>query len=200
MKRIGLTGGIASGKSTVARLLSARGIPVVDADRLAREVVERGAPALAAIAARWPQVVSEDGNLDRKALGAIVFSSPAEREALNAIVHPAIRRLSEERLAAIAATGAPGAVYEAALLIENGLDREMDGTILVTAPVEVQIERLRLRDGIGREEAQRRLAAQLPLEAKVPRATWIVDNSGDEESLHRQVDEVWSTIAQRFTR
>lgn len=196
MKRIGLTGGIASGKSTVARLLIEKGVPVVDADRLAREVVEPGAPALEAIALRWPSVIHSDGTLDRKALGAIVFADPKEREALNAIVHPAIRRLSEERLTAIGATGAPRAVYEAALLIENGLDREMDGTLLVTAPVEVQIQRLMERDGIGEAEALGRLAAQLPLEKKIERATWIVDNTGDLQALERQLDEVWSRIVE----
>lgn len=196
VKRIGLTGGIASGKSTVARLLVEKGVPVVDADRLAREVVEPGAPALEAIGRRWPSVIRGDGTLDRKALGAIVFADPAEREALNAIVHPAIRRLSEERLAALEATGAPRAVYEAALLIENGLDREMDGTLLVTAPARVQIQRLMERDGISEAEALGRLAAQLPLEKKIEKATWIVDNAGDRQALERQLDEVWSRIVE----
>lgn len=194
MKRIGLTGGIASGKSTVARMLVAKGVPVVDADLLAREAVAPGGPALEAIGRLWPAVIREDGSLDRKALGAVVFADPSAREALNSIVHPVIRRLSHEKLEAIEATGAPLAVYEAALLFENGIDTEMDGTLLVAAPTEVQIRRLLERDGISEDEARSRLAAQLPLEEKIRRATWVLDNDGDTGCLRQRLDELWARI------
>lgn len=197
MKRIGLTGGIASGKSTVARMLAERGVPVIDADRLAREVVEPGTEALAAIAARWPQVVRE-GRLDRKALGAIVFADPGERRALEAIVHPAIRRESERRMAALEAEGVPLAVYEAALLIENGLDRVLDATVLVAAPEEVQVERLVARDGLDPEAARARIAAQLPLAEKRKRATFVIENDGNLATLRERVDRVWGEIERRF--
>lgn len=196
MKRIGLTGGIASGKSTVARLLAEKGVPVIDADALARRVVEPGSPALAEIAARWPSVV-EDGRLDRKALAAIVFSDPAERKALEAITHPRIRAEAERRFAEAEAAGAPQAVYEAALLFENDLDRELDATILVAAPIEQQIERLRARDGLDRRAAEERLRAQLPLEEKRARATFVVENDADLETLRRRVDAVWDEVVRR---
>ncbi|WP_373048930.1 dephospho-CoA kinase [Vulgatibacter sp.] len=196
MQRIGLTGGIASGKSTVARLLAARGVPVIDADALAREVVAPGSEGLAAIAARWPQVV-RDGVLDRKALGALVFAAPAERLALEAITHPRIRAESTRRMAAAERAGAQQVVYEAALLFENDLDRGLDGTILVAADPALQVERLQGRDGLSAEEAEARLRAQLPLAEKKARATWVIDNSGDLEALRRRVDEVWAEVVRR---
>mgnify|MGYP001286303395 CR=1 FL=1 len=197
MKRIGLTGGIASGKSTVARLLRERGVPVIDADAIAREVVAPGTPGLAAVAARWPQVV-QGGVLDRKALGAIVFASPDERRALEAITHPLIRAEAERRMAAAEAAGAPRVVYEAALLFEKNLDEQMDATILVALPPALQVERLRARDRIGEAEARARLQAQMPLEEKRARATFVIDNSGDLAALERRVDEVWAEVERRF--
>lgn len=197
MKRIGLTGGIASGKSTVARLLAERGVPVVDADALARDVVAPGTAGLAAIAARWPSVVHE-GVLDRKALGAIVFADPAERRALEAITHPRIRAESARRLAAAEEAGAPRAIYEAALLFENDLDRELDATLLVAAPPELQVDRLQARDRVSRAEARARLDAQLPLEAKRARATFVIENDGSLAELVRSVDAVWEEVERRF--
>lgn len=196
MKRIGLTGGIASGKSTVARLLEARGVPVIDADQIARQVVEPGSPGLAAIRSRWPGVV-RDGALDRKALGAIVFADPAERRALEAITHPLIRTEAARRFARAREAGASVVVYEAALLFENDLDRELDATILVAAPVEAQIERMRRRDGLSQEEAEARLRAQMPLDEKRRRATFVVENDGDLERLERRVSSLWSEIEER---
>lgn len=195
MKRIGLTGGIASGKSTVARLLAARGVPVIDADALAREVVAPGSPGLAEIAARWPQVV-RGGALDRKALGAIVFADAAERRALEQITHPRIRAEAQRRMAAAAEAGHPAAVYEAALLFENDLDRDLDATLLVAAPPALQIERLVARDGVSEEDARARLRAQMPLEEKRARATYVIDNAGDLDALRARVDEVWAEVGQ----
>jgi dephospho-CoA kinase len=195
--RFGLTGGIASGKSQVAALLRARGVPVIDADAVAREVVEPGRPALAAIAARWPGVVQQ-GRLDRKALGAVVFADPAERRALEAIVHPRIQEEVQRRMAELEAQGEPRLVYEAALLLENGLDRALDATLVVAAPPEVQAARLVARDGLTPEAAQARIAAQMPLQEKLARATFVIENHGDLPDLARRVDAVWRQVEERW--
>ncbi len=197
MKKIGLTGGIASGKSLVARLLTARGVAIIDADQVARDVVEPGAPALAAIAIRWPAVV-RDGRLDRKALGAVVFADREERLALESIVHPRIRAEVSRRFAALEAQEVPRAVYEAPLIVEKGLDADLDALIVVSAPLHLQLERLMARDGLTESEARARLEAQLPLEKKIARATFVIDNSSDLEALERQVDEVWKEVERRF--
>jgi len=192
----GLTGNIGSGKSTVGRMLLARGVPVVDADQVAREVVEPGTPALRDIASRFPGVVRADGSLDRKALAARVFADPAEREALNAIVHPRIAEEVALRMSDLDASGEKVAVYEAALIVENGLQAGLDGLILVTAPVEVQLERLRAREGMDEAEARARIAAQLPASEKVRHATVVLDNSGSEAQLQAQVERLVSRLRQ----
>jgi dephospho-CoA kinase len=186
----GLTGNIGSGKSTVGRMLAARGIPVVDADQVAREVVEPGCPALRDIASRFPDVVRQDGSLDRKALAARVFTDPQERQALNAIVHPRIAEEVAARMAALAASGETVAVYEAALIVENGLQRGLDGLIVVTAPPDVQIQRLCQRDGMTEEEARARISAQLPAAEKARHATVVLENAGSEAELAAMVDEL----------
>jgi len=186
----GLTGNIGSGKSTVGRMLRARGIPVIDADQVAREVVERGRPALREIASRFPGVLLPDGSLDRKALAQRVFKDPAERQALNQIVHPRIAEEVSARMGALGGAGHEVAVYEAALIVENGLQQGLDGLAVVTAPPEVQIARLRLRDGMSDEEARARISAQLPAADKVREATFVLENTGSEEDLSRQVDRL----------
>ncbi|MFO7155683.1 MAG: dephospho-CoA kinase [Pseudomonadota bacterium] len=193
LRRIGLTGGIASGKSEVSRLLARKGIPVIDADRLAREAVAPGSPALLRIAERWPETV-RDGRLDRKALGAIVFASAAERKALEAIVHPWIRAEAWRRMDEALARGAKRVIYEAPLLFETGTADELDAVILVAAPEEVQRQRLMRRDALRPEEAEARIAAQLPLEEKRRRATFVIDNDGDLDDLSRKVDALWERI------
>ena len=194
MRLIGLTGGIATGKSTVSRRLAERGLPVIDADQLAREVVAPGQPALAEIAQRFPGVVSADGVLDRKALGARIFADPSERAALNAITHPRIQQAVVERSIALAEAGAPVAVYDAPLLIENRLHEDLDGVILVVAPPEVQRARLMARDGSGAPDAEARIAAQLPLTEKRRHATWLIDNGGSLEATLAQVDALADTL------
>lgn len=186
----GLTGNIGSGKSTVARLLAAAGIPVIDADEVAREVVEKGRPALGEIASRFPGVLLPDGSLDRKALAQRVFSDKSEREALNHIVHPRIAEEVSARLGALAGAGHPVAVYEAALIVENGLQDSLDGLVVVVAPLEAQIARLRLRDGMTEEDARARIAAQLPSADKLRHATFVVENSGSRAELAAQVDRL----------
>jgi dephospho-CoA kinase len=186
----GLTGNIGSGKSTVGRLLAAAGIPVVDADQVAREVVEKGRPALREIASRFDGVLLPDGSLDRKALAQRVFADKDEREALNRIVHPRIAEEVSARLAALAGAGHPVAVYEAALIVENGLHAGLDGLVVVVAPPEEQLARLRLRDGMSEADARARIAAQLPSADKLRHATVTIDNSGSEAELKAQVERL----------
>lgn len=186
----GLTGNIGSGKSTVARMLAARGIPVVDADQVARAVVEAGRPALGEISSRFPGILRPDGSLDRKALAARVFADAAERQALEQIVHPRIAEEVATQMAALAAAGHRIAVYEAALIVENGLQHGLDGLIVVTAPHEVQIARLRLRDNMSEAEARARIEAQLPASEKARAATVVIENAGSESELSAQVERL----------
>ncbi len=196
---IGLTGGIASGKSAVAALLRERGAAIVDADVVARQVVEPGQPALDEIRARFgDEVLDGDGRLDRKRLGERVFADPAARAALNAITHPRIAAASQAEIARHGARGAHVVFYEAALLIENGLHRGLDATIVVAAPPETQLVRLRARDGLDEAAARARLAAQLPLADKVAVATWVIDNGGDLDRTRAQLDAVCADIEARF--
>lgn len=193
MKLYGLTGGIATGKSTVSAMLQDLGAALIDADLVAREVVEPGQPALAEIAARFPGVV-KDGQLDRKALGERIFQHPEERAALNAITHPRIQARVLERSAALAEEGAPLAIYDAALLIENKLHQALHGTILVVTDLPTQRQRLMERNALTAAEADARIAAQLPLEAKRKVATWVIDNSGTREATRAQVEALWKTL------
>jgi dephospho-CoA kinase len=193
----GLTGGIASGKSTVSRMLRELGAHVLDADAIAREVVEPGTPGLAEVAARFPGVVGPDGRLDRVKLGARVFGDPAERAALNALLHPRIGAAFLQKTQALAKQGVERVLYDAPLLIENGLHAGMDGVLLVWVPRELQKQRLMARDGLEAQAAEARLAAQLPLEEKRRHATWIVDNTGELASTRAQVEEVWRAMLAR---
>jgi dephospho-CoA kinase len=196
VRLFGLTGNIGAGKSTVARLLAQRGVPVIDADKLAREVVQPGQPALEEIRQRFgPGVFQPDGALDRKALGARVFANSEERAALNAIVHPRIAQASAGRIAALAEAGHDLAIYEAALIVENGLDKGMDGLIVVDLPEELQLARLRARDGLTEPEARARLAAQLPAARKRERATFLIENHGSEADLEAQVAKLMTVLA-----
>lgn len=195
MKLIGLTGGIASGKSAVARMLAAAGVPVVDADVLAREVVAPGTEGLRAVAARFgAAALAPDGSLDRKALGAIVFGDALARRDLNAIVHPAVASLAVQRLDALRQGGASVAVYEVPLLFENDLDAAMDATLLIAAPEATQLSRMAARDGFDEAAARARLAAQLPLEAKRRRATATIDNDGTLADLSARLRVAWRAL------
>lgn len=197
MKLYGLTGGIASGKSTVSGMLRALGAELIDADQVAREVVEPGQPALAEIAARFPGVLTPDGRLDRAELGRRVFGDPDERKALNALIHPRIQAAVLEKTRALADRGVAQVLYDAPLLIENGLHHGMEGVILVAVPPEVQKARLIARDGLSPAEAQGRIDAQLPLAEKRRHATWVVDNAGSLEETRKQVEAIWREIQAR---
>jgi len=192
---VGLTGNIASGKSSVARLLTARGVPVIDADALAREAVAPGTPALQAIVARWgPSMLAADGTLDRPALRAVVFRDAAEREALDAIVHPAVGAARNVRLAALEAAGAPIGVCDIPLLFETGLDRECDLIIVVDAPEEERLARLRRDRHLTDDEARAMIAAQMPASEKRPFADYVIANVGSTDALAQRVHEVWDAI------
>jgi len=196
---IGLTGGIASGKSTVARMLVERGAAIVDADQLARQIVEPGQPALAELVARFgPSIITPDGQLDRKRLGAIAFADPAARADLNRITHPRIAAASAAAIATWADAGAGVVFYEAALLVENRAHLGLAGLVVVAAAPEVQLARLATRDGLPEDEARARIAAQAPLADKRAAATWVIENDGDRAALAREVDRVVAEIEARF--
>ncbi|HHU38466.1 MAG TPA: dephospho-CoA kinase [Propionibacterium sp.] len=193
MARIALTGGIASGKSAVADLLAARGAVLVDSDVLAREVVAPGTPGLAAIVERFGEgILRPDGALDRPALGAIVFADPDARADLEAITHPRIRARAGE-LRAEAPAGAV-VIDVIPLLVEGDLSGRFDEVIVVDVPEEVQVERLRRRDGFTRDEAMARLAAQASREDRLAVADHVIDNSGDTDALAAQVDRLWDAL------
>lgn len=192
---IGLTGGIASGKSTVANLLRQRGGVVVDADQIARQVVEPGQPALSDLVARFgDQILAGDGTLDRKRLAAIAFANPAARADLDRITHPRIAEASAQAIAEAAHAGAKVVFYEAALLVENGAYRGLSGLIVVAAAPETQEARLIGRDAMSAEAARARIAAQAPLADKLAAATWVIRNDGAPEVLASQVDDVVADI------
>lgn len=192
---VGLTGNIASGKSTVAALLAAHGATVVDADELARRAVERGTPALAAIADRWGTgMLSPDGTLDRAALRRVVFQSRQELEALNAIVHPAVERMRREAVEAARARGDPIVVCDIPLLFELHLEPLFDRVVLVDAPRPTRLDRLMSARGLGEAEALRMIASQMPAEPKRARAHYVIDNAGTREALAQQVDALWTSL------
>jgi dephospho-CoA kinase len=195
MRLIGLTGNIASGKSTVARLFVERGAVLIDADRLAREVVRPGTPALERIAERFgDEVLAPDGTLDRATLRGHVFSDGHELEALNAIVHPEVERLREQRIAQARAGGAPVVVCDIPLLFEKHLADRFDAIVLVDAPRPVRLERLVRDRGLHEAEAMDMIAAQMPAELKRARSDYVIDNTGTRADLARRVDEVWRAI------
>lgn len=192
---IGLTGGIASGKSLVAGFFREMGAHVIDADAIAREVVAPGTEALREIAEAFgTRVVAADGTLDRKALAALVFSDTETRTRLNAITHPRIRsRIEKEIEAARHASPGTAIVVDIPLLLDVAPPEAfaLDGTVVVTVNEATQIARLVARDGITGETARQRLRSQRPLREKVPHATWVIDNGGPPEATRRQVEALW---------
>lgn len=198
MKWFGLTGGIASGKSTVATMMGELGVVIVDADVVAREVVEPGERALALVTERFgADVLDGGGRLDRAALGAIVFGDDAARRDLNAILHPAIAARSAAHLARHREAGRPFVVYDAALIVENQLYQAMDGLVVVDVPPEVQVARVRRRDGLSEDDAWARVRAQAERTERLAVATWVVDNTGSHEDTRARVDEVVAQMCQR---
>ena len=198
MRVIGLTGGIASGKSTAARTLAELGARVVDADEVAREIVAPGQPALAEIVRAFGrEMLQPDGTLDRKRLGAVIFADPDKRRTLNAITHPRIAMETQARLGRLREEGVPVAVYEAALLVENRVHEGLDGLLVVVCDEATQLERLIARDGFSEADARARIAAQAPVAEKVKAATWVVDTSGPLADTKKQLARVWEEILSR---
>ena len=187
IKVIGLTGGIGSGKSAVARIIRDQGIPVIDADLVARQVTVPGQPAYLEIAKAWPEVVGSDGRIDRGKLAGIVFADAQSRKRLEAITHPRIRLEIAAQSAALEAAGHRLAFLEAALLVETGTWRTLDGLVVVTADPQISVERVLRRDGRSREQVQARMAAQLPIDEKTRVAGHVIDNNGTLEGTTRQV-------------
>jgi dephospho-CoA kinase len=191
--RVGLTGGIASGKSTVSAMLAELGAVVIDADRIAREVVEPGTPGLAAVVEAFgPGVLAGDGSLDRPALGAIVFADPARRTVLEGIIHPLVR----ERSLAMEQAAGPDAlvVHDIPLLAESGRAATFDSVIVVETPAEVQVERM-LRDrGWTREDAESRINSQATPEQRRAIATHLIVNTGTRDELRARVEEVYAEL------
>lgn len=195
MLMVGLTGGIGAGKSTVAALLTQRGAVTIDADEIAREVVEPGTPTLAELVERFgPEILRADGSLDRPALAAVAFVDDATRKELEAITHPAIgaeflRRVAEAPPDAVV-------VHDVPLLVESKRGFEYAAVIVVEAPLETRLDRLEAR-GVSRDDARRRIGLQATDEDRRKVATWVVDNAGDLAHLEQQIDEIWSELERR---
>ncbi|WP_055108790.1 dephospho-CoA kinase [Paenibacillus ihumii] len=190
---IGLTGGIATGKSTVSRMLVKRGAVLIDADAIAREVMEPGHPVLQAVQERFgTAVIHEDGTLNRKKLGEIVFSDPEERKALNDLTHPAIRAEMRTRMADYEAADPERlVVVDIPLLYESGLEAMFRQVMVVYVPREIQLERLMQRDGLTLEQAEARIAAQMDIEEKKERADILIDNSLGLDKTESQIEDFW---------
>ncbi len=196
---VGLTGGIASGKTTVSRMFADLGIPIIDADELAREVVEPGAPALQAIVDEFGEdVLDEEGRLDRKKVGELVFGDEEARETLNAIMHPRIGAAGAKYIQEYSNHPAPYIIYEGALLVETGAYKAFAALIVVSVDESIQRLRLIARDGYTVSEANARIDSQLPLERKVAFADFVVTNNGDLEGTRAQVAEVHEKLEARF--
>jgi len=198
MVRVGLTGGIASGKSMVAEELAARGAVIIDADLLAREVVQPGTPALAAIIDRFGPEVVRDGQLDRARLAQIVFADPLARRDLERIVHPAVRARAAELERASGAAAV--VVHVIPLLVETGQQEDFDLVVTVDVDHETQIQRLMARNGFTRTEAESRIAAQASREDRRIAADVVLDNTGTVTQLREQIDALWAGLSSAVAR
>jgi len=184
----GLTGNIACGKSAVEEYLRHQGVPVIDADHVARQIVEPGQPALDVIVEAFgAEILDEDARLNRPALAAIVFTDPSARRRLEAITHPRIHERTAELLSALAQAGTKFAVVSAALMIEAGSYRLYEGLVVVTCPKEIQMQRLMARDGFTKEQALARTNSQMAQQEKTALADVVIDNGGTIEATHTQV-------------
>lgn len=196
---IGLTGGIASGKSTAARILGSFGAAVVDADNIARQVLQPGTDAFHAVVERFGRsMLLPDGSLDRVKLGELVFANPDARQDLEAITHPAIMAASANAIV-VAAQTAQVIFYEAALLFEGGRDRAFVETWLIAVPEDLQLQRLMQRNQLSETEARSRIQAQMPLNEKLKRASLTIWNDSDESQLHERLHHAWLQLFQRHS-
>jgi dephospho-CoA kinase len=199
---VGLTGGIATGKSTVSAMFRNLGCAIIDADQLARDVVEPGEPALREIVAEFgPGVLRPDGTLDRPALGAIVFGDSTRRRRLEEITHPAIRERFTRRVAELVEAGFTGvALFDAAVIVESGGYKTLDGLVVVVTDEETELARLMARDKIGREDAVRKIRSQMPVAEKARLADHVIDNTGDRSATEAQVRAVYAALLERRRR
>lgn len=195
MKLVGLTGGIASGKSTVAKILESLGAAIVNADALSREVVEPGREAWQEIVVAFgAEVLQPDQGLDRQKLRTIIFNNPAARRKIESIIHPRVRALAEQRIREHTATGFDVVVYEVPLLFEGNLHEWLRPVILVACDVDTQLQRLQQRDGLDRAQAQKHIDAQMSLTEKRRLADYVIENNGSLDELKRQVEAVLEKI------
>ncbi|WP_026116405.1 dephospho-CoA kinase [Nocardiopsis valliformis] len=198
MLKVGLTGGIGSGKSAVSSALSSYGAVVIDADAIAREVVEPGTPGLAEVVAEFGEgVLTPEGRLDRPRLGEIVFADEARLADLNAIVHPRVAERSGQLMEEALASDAKVVVYDVPLLVENGLESLYDVVVVVDTPDEVRVERVYRDRGLPREQVRARIDAQADRETRLASADLVVDNSGTREELAERVAELWRELLDR---
>jgi dephospho-CoA kinase len=192
--RVGLTGGIGAGKSTVASMLADRGAVIVDADQIARDLVEPGGEALAELVTEFgPRILREDGSLSRAELAALAFSDPRATERLNAIMHPLIGAEARRRLAD--APDAPVVVYDMPLLVETGQSDLVDLVIVVDAPEDVQVDRAVHQRGLDEDDVRRRMEVQASRDDRLAAADVIIDNSGSEADTSAQVEQLWQRLA-----
>ena len=195
MKRIALTGGMGTGKSHVRAVFAALGVPTIDADTLARDVVAHGTPGFDAVVAAFGRgILTPDGDLDRRALGALVFADPSKRHDLEKILHPAIKGAIDQWFAALDQAAQPFAIADIPLLYEVGLDKEYDAVIVTACAPQTQVRRIMARDNLDAAAVQGRLAAQLPIEEKVKRATYVIDTNGSLVQTNAQVHKLYQTL------
>ena len=196
MKRIALTGGMGTGKSHVRAVFAALGVPTIDADTLARDVVAHGTPGFDAVVATFGRgILTADGDLDRRALGALVFADPGKRHDLEAILHPAIKGAIDQWFTTLDQSAQPFAIADIPLLYEVGLDKEYDAVIVTACTPQNQMRRIMARDNLDATEVQRRLEAQLPIEDKVKRANYVVDTNGSLVQTNAQVHKLYQELS-----
>lgn len=195
MFRIGLTGGVGCGKSTVSRYLAKHGIPIIDGDEISREAVMPGSPVIREIERLFgSEMLTEDGNLNREKMAELVFSDEGKRQTLNGLIHPFVWKKTEEATLAAQETGHRFVVLDMPLLLEIGWNLRVESVWVVTVPQEVQIRRVQKRDGVTREQAMARIWKQMPTASKIGYADIVIDNSGTEEETYRRVDEALEKI------
>lgn len=201
MKWIGLTGGIATGKSTVSRILVESGCPVVDADQLAREVVAVGSPGLLKTVEEFgTDILLDDGQLDRKKLGQLIFSNPEKRARLEKIIHPLVRALAKQKRNDLERAGYSLAFYDVPLLFEKQMQSQFDIIVVVGCSAELQVKRLMEREGLTKDEADRRVQSQISISDKIKWANEVLDNSGTIENLRAQVKDLLKRLGESETK
>lgn len=199
MRVLGLTGGVATGKSTVAKTLKALGVPVLDADSLAHEAIDRGSEAYTRLISAFGEgILSAEGKIDRRKLKGLLIGDPKAKERIEAIIHPEVMRRSAQEIQGFQEKGAKWILFEVPLLFESGLEKALSPTIVVYCPWSLQRERLLLRDKMGKEEATRLIGMQWDIETKRRLADYVIDNSGSLEDLQNQTISLYQELKQKL--